>query len=79
VVVTAGETVLVPEATGVSEPMLLSIEKVVALVVVHESTEEAPTVIEAGAATSVQTGATGGGGTTGKVQVIPVWLVAAGL
>jgi hypothetical protein len=55
-VVAVGETVFEPDATGVTEPMLLSIENVVAFVVVHESEEEPPEAIEAGLAESVHEG-----------------------
>ncbi len=65
-----GETELVPAATGVTEPMLLSSVNEVEFVVVHESVEESPELIEAGFAESVQVGADGGGVTlTFVVQV----------
>ncbi len=75
VVVAVGETDVVPEATGVTEPIPLSIENEVALVVVQESEEEPPVWIDVGFAESVQVGAGGGG----YVQVTPDWLVAFGL
>ena len=53
----------------------MSISNVVAFVVVHESVEDEPAVMDAGVAARVQVGATGAGG---YVQVTPVWLVAAG-
>jgi 2-keto-3-deoxy-galactonokinase len=62
VVEVVGETEVLPEATGVTEPTLLSIEKEVALVVVHESDEDEPVWIVPGLADSVQVGAAGGGG-----------------
>ena len=55
-VVSVGETVLEPDATGVTEPTLLSIESVVAFVVVHESEEEPPEATEVGLAESVHEG-----------------------
>ncbi len=64
-----------PSSTGVTEPIPLSIENEVALVVVQESEEEPPVWIDVGFAESVQVGAGGGG----YVQVTPDWLVAFGL
>ena len=42
VVLAVGDTLVEPELTGVTLPMLLSIAKDVAFVVVHESVEDAP-------------------------------------
>lgn len=61
VVVVVGEVDVAPDATGVEEPIPLSIENDVAFVVVHESVEDEPVWIVAGLAESVHTGA---GGTT---------------
>jgi len=58
-------------------PILWSIEKPVALVVVHESVEVPPDVVEVGLAESVQPGI-GAGGTMGNVHE-PLSTVAAGL
>lgn len=82
VVVSVGLTEVEPEATGVTAPMLLSMEKPVALVVVHDKAEFSPLAIVSGFAESVQVGAGGGGGNavtlTGAVQVTvsPAELVA---
>ena len=67
---------MVPDAIGATEPTPVSMVNVVAFVVVHERTDEAPVTIEAGAAISVHVGAAGGGGITGYVHVTPAWLVA---
>ncbi len=65
VVVSVGETTFEPPATGVTEPMPLSIEIDDALSVVHESVEEPPNVvIVVGDAESTQLGSGGGGGGT---------------
>jgi hypothetical protein len=69
VTVVAGVTVVVPDATGVTEPMLWSIENEVALVVVHERSVEAPVVISVEAAESTHVGAVGGGGAAVTVIV----------
>jgi hypothetical protein len=61
-VVLAGVTLVEPESTGVTEPTLLSIDNVVALVVVHESVEESPVLIDDAFAERVQVGPFGGGG-----------------
>mgnify|MGYP001574489808 FL=1 len=50
------------DATGVTAPIPRSIEKEVALVVVHTSVEESPKMMLAGDAESVQVGAAGDGG-----------------
>lgn len=71
-VVAVGDTVLVPAATGVTDPMLLFIENEVASAVVHESTEDEPVCIAVGFAESVQTGAAGGGGGGGVTVVVHV-------
>jgi hypothetical protein len=55
----AGVTPLEPEASGVTEPMPLSIENDVAFVVVHERIEAPPTWIVFGAATRVHFGVGG--------------------
>jgi len=60
--------VVAPLATGVVEPILLSIAKEAVFVVVHESVEELPEVTDVGEAVRVQMGAGsggGGGGVTG--------------
>jgi len=67
-VVTVGDTVFDPDATGVTVPTPLPTESVVAFVVVQESFEEPPMVIEAGLAERVQVGAEGGGGGFASVQ-----------
>jgi len=65
VVVVVGDTERVPPATGVTAPIELSRTNVVALVVVHVSTDVPPTCIEVGPAISVQTGFGFVGGSTG--------------
>ena len=50
VVVVVGETEIDPPAIGVTEPMPLSIEMLVALVVDHDSVVESPVLIDAGLA-----------------------------
>lgn len=55
--VAVGETDVEPDAVGVTVPTLWSTVNDVALVVVHDRTEEAPGVIEVGFAVSVQVGA----------------------
>jgi hypothetical protein len=57
--------VVAPPATGVVEPILLSIAKEAVFVVVHESVEELPEVTDVGEAVRVQAGAGSGGGVTG--------------
>jgi hypothetical protein len=59
VVVVIGAVLVEPAATGVTVPILLSIENEVALVVVQERVDESPELIEVGFAVSVQ--ASGGG------------------
>ena len=61
-----GDTECVPAATGVTEPMLWSIENEVELVVVHDSVEELPVCIEVGLAVKTQVG---GGGVVVTVTV----------
>ena len=61
VVVTVGDVLVEPAETGVTSPMLLSMENEVAFVVVHESVEESPGTIESGSAESVQASVGGGG------------------
>lgn len=55
--VVTGETDVEPEAVGVTVPTLLSMANDVASVVVHDSEDELPDVIEVGSAVSVQVGA----------------------
>ena len=57
-----GDTDFVPLAIGVTLPMLWFMEKLVAFVVVQESVEESPAMMDVGLAPSVQVG--GGGGET---------------
>ena len=76
VVITVGEIVREPEATGVTEPMLWLIENDVALDVVQESVEDEPVWMEDGEAVSAQVGTGGGGG--GYVHD-PSFTVANGL
>jgi hypothetical protein len=70
VVSTVGETDTLPATTGVEVPIVLSIKKVVASAVVHESTEDPPEFIAVGFAESVQAGVCGGGGGGVVVTVI---------
>ncbi len=56
-----GETDVEPFATGVTAPMLWSIENDVALPVVHESEDESPVWMAVGLAVRTQTGGGGGG------------------
>jgi hypothetical protein len=67
--------VVVPLTTGVSAPIELSIENVLAFVVVHERTlvPEEPTSV--GFAVSVQVGAGGGGGVVVTAIVAVQWTV----
>src|SRR3990167_7506866 len=58
---TVGETVLVPPAIGVMVPAPLSMVPWVAFVLVHESVDELPVVMEAGVAVRVQDGSSDGG------------------
>ena len=62
VTVVSGETDNEPPETVTIEPILLT-ENDVAFVVVHESVDESPVVIEVGDADRVQVGAGGGGAT----------------
>ena len=82
--VVVGDTEVVPDVTGVTTPIVLSIEKVSALVVVQESTEESPELIAVGFAESVQVGVgiedvVNVGVRIAYVHVTPDWLVASGL
>jgi hypothetical protein len=72
VVVVIVGAVVEPTATGVTAPMALSIEKVTALVVVHESSGAPLPTKLVGVAVSVHAGVPGGGGgvmVTAAVQV----------
>ena len=50
VVVEAGETLCVPEATGLTDPTLWSIEVLVQFEVAHDRTDVPPVAMDAGAA-----------------------------
>lgn len=60
VVVTVGDTERVPAATGVTDPIPLSmLKEMIPPTVVHESVDEPPDVIESGDASSVHAGVGG--------------------
>ena len=66
---TVGETDTLPTATGVEVPMLLSIKKVTAFVVVQESEMVSPAFMIDALAERLQAGAPGGGGVVVTVTV----------
>ena len=78
VAVTRGEMDREPDATGVTAPILWSIENEVVFSVSHESVVAVPTCTEDGETDSTHVGAGGGGG-GGYVQVTPDWLGADGV
>ena len=73
--VVVGETDVELDATGVTEPTALSIVKVVAFVVVHESVDGEPSWMEVGEAEMVQVGGAGGGGNFGVTVIVVLHVI----